>query len=84
GTRSILRAESWFPRHGSINVLVGEPVQPEEFLRKANEHHFTAALMLRDEVRAWILRHTGEPDLAHEHPPLSTDAHPPDIKAGST
>ena len=84
GTRSILRAESWFPRHGSINVLVGEPVQPEEFLRKANSDHFTAALMLRDEVRAWILRHTGEPDLAHERPPLSTDAHPPDIKAGST
>jgi len=59
GTRSILRGGQWFPRHGNIMVHVGETVKPEG-------SDFSAAVRLRDKVRAIMLRACGEPDLAHE------------------
>ncbi len=58
GTRSILRADSWFPRRGNITVVIGETITP-----RAGDR-WTAAGMLRDEARRHILRHCGEPDLA--------------------
>jgi 1-acyl-sn-glycerol-3-phosphate acyltransferase len=63
GTRSILRADSWFPRHGMISVTIGSPIRPQNI----NEGDtWTAAMRLRDEARQWILAHCGEPDLGHE------------------
>ncbi len=61
GTRSILRAESWFPRAGTVSVLVDEPVMPAGT-------DWTAAVKLRDTTRAAILRHLAEPDLDLERP----------------
>ncbi|MCK5479631.1 MAG: AMP-binding protein [Gammaproteobacteria bacterium] len=61
GTRSILRANSWFPHAGTVSVLVGEPVMPEGT-------DWAAAVKLRDATRAAILHHLGEPDLALERP----------------
>lgn len=61
GTRSILRGGQWFPRRGAIAVHFGRPLPPAGT-------DFAAALRLRDQTRAVILSHCGEPDLAHEHP----------------
>lgn len=58
GTRSILRADSWFPRRGNITVVIGETIMPRAGAR------WIAAGVLRDEARRHILRHCGEPDLA--------------------
>ncbi|MGO8915085.1 MAG: AMP-binding protein [Stellaceae bacterium] len=57
GTRSILRGDQWFPRHGAVSVRIGEPISPEGA-------DFTAALQLRDRARAAVLAHCGEPDVA--------------------
>jgi acyl carrier protein len=70
GTRSIMRGGSWFPRRGTVSVLIGKPLQPENLLAKATGGRWKATLMLRDLVRTWILRHCGEPDLEHERPPV--------------
>jgi 1-acyl-sn-glycerol-3-phosphate acyltransferase len=59
GSRSILRADQWFPRHGSLNVTIGQVIQPPA----EGEDSFAAAVRLRDAARAEILRHCGEPDL---------------------
>jgi len=55
GTRSILRAGSWFPRRGALEVIVEPPIMPDG-------DDWSAAVRLRDAVRAVILRHCGEPD----------------------
>jgi 1-acyl-sn-glycerol-3-phosphate acyltransferase len=60
GTRSILRAEQWFPRRGAVTVTMGTPITPPG-------SDWNAALALRDAARAQILRYTGEPDLASEY-----------------
>jgi acyl carrier protein len=59
GTRSILRADQWFPRRGSVEMLVGKPVEP----RGAD---WTAAVHLRDQTRVELLWMCGEPDLEDE------------------
>ena len=56
GTRSMLRAGSWFPRHGRLEVIVESPMSPDG-------DDWSAAVKLRDAARAAILRHCGEPDL---------------------
>ena len=56
GTRSILRAGSWFPRRGRLEVIVEPPIPPDGA-------DWAAAVRLRDAARAAILRHCGEPDL---------------------
>ena len=61
GTRSILRAHSWYPRQGKITVAIGEPMQPDQ-----HASPWSAALALRDHARRHILEHCREPDLAHE------------------
>ncbi|HEU5303237.1 MAG TPA: 1-acyl-sn-glycerol-3-phosphate acyltransferase, partial [Gemmatimonadales bacterium] len=55
GTRSIIRGDQWFPRRGAVSVRVGSPIVPDGT-------DFTAAIRLRDKVRAAILAHCGEPD----------------------
>jgi 1-acyl-sn-glycerol-3-phosphate acyltransferase len=59
GTRSILRGDQWFPRRGAIAVHIGKAVTPQG-------SDFTAAVRLRDQVRAVMLEHCGEPDFARE------------------
>ncbi|MCP5158199.1 MAG: AMP-binding protein [Gammaproteobacteria bacterium] len=56
GARDILRAGSWFPRRGHLEVIVEPSVQP-------TGDDWSAAVRLRDAVRAVILRNCGEPDL---------------------
>jgi 1-acyl-sn-glycerol-3-phosphate acyltransferase len=59
GTRSILRAEQWFPQRGTVFVTIGMPSMPQG-------SDWNAAIVLRDAVRGQILRYCGEPDLARE------------------
>jgi 1-acyl-sn-glycerol-3-phosphate acyltransferase len=54
GTRSVLRGEQWWPRRHPVSVRVAEPVIPEG-------SDFSAAVKLRDKVRAAILAECGEP-----------------------
>jgi acyl carrier protein len=57
GVRSVLRDETWYLRRHPVSVTIGAPVAPEG-------SDWNAAVKLRDRVRADILRHCGEPDLA--------------------
>ena len=61
GTRSKLRNRSLFPRRGDISVTISPLKHPQG-------NDWNAALQLRDEARADILRYCGEPDLAHTPP----------------
>jgi 1-acyl-sn-glycerol-3-phosphate acyltransferase len=70
GTRSILRAGAWFPHHGAIRVIFGEPIYPDKVKETATDSPWMIALKLRDATRQDILRHCGEPDLAYEKSPL--------------
>ncbi len=67
GTRSILRSESWFPQRGSISVDIGPAIEPTEFANEAEAEADTwrVAIDMRNRSREFILRHCGEPDLAH-------------------
>ncbi|HEX5757592.1 MAG TPA: lysophospholipid acyltransferase family protein, partial [Thermoanaerobaculia bacterium] len=56
GTRSLLRGGEWFPRRGAVEVVVRPPVAPVDC-------GWSAALALRDAVRAEVLAACGEPDL---------------------
>jgi len=57
GVRSVLRDGTWYLRRAPISVTIGAPVAPEGT-------DWNAAVKLRDRVRAEILKHCGEPDLA--------------------
>ncbi len=57
GTRSILRGEQWFPRHGDVTIEVLEPQMP-------TGADFSAAAELKERVRAAMLASSGEPDMA--------------------
>jgi len=56
GTRSMLRADQWFPRYAPIEVIFAPPVEPAGT-------DFAAVVRLRDAVRAAVLATCGEPDL---------------------
>jgi len=68
GTRTILRSGSWFVRPGRITVIAGLPQKAS----RAGEV-WQQALELRDDARAHILAHCGEPDLAHESNAVTLD-----------
>jgi 1-acyl-sn-glycerol-3-phosphate acyltransferase len=57
GTRSILRGDQWFPRHGFVSVQIGSLISVEG-------DDFSAAIHLRDKVRGAIIALCGEPDAA--------------------
>jgi len=57
GPRSVLRDGTWLPRRATIAVTFGAPIASEG-------SDWSAAVKLRDAVRAEILKHCGEPDLA--------------------
>jgi 1-acyl-sn-glycerol-3-phosphate acyltransferase len=73
GTRSILRADSWFPRHGEISVTFGKPLTAAG-ARSEDSDSWKTALYFRDQTRQWLLKHCGEPDLGHERPKLQQAA----------
>lgn len=62
GTRSILRLGSWFPRHHSISVSIGDATYPNR-LPKADI--WKTAVTLRNITRSKMLVEVGEPDLAY-------------------
>jgi 1-acyl-sn-glycerol-3-phosphate acyltransferase len=66
GTRSMLRSDSWFPRRGAIHITIGGPLDAAAFRNAVGGDVWKAALRVRDEARAHIVRHCGEPDLAQE------------------
>src|SRR6185437_15718207 len=57
GVRSVLRDETWYLRRSPISVTIAPPISPRG-------GDWNAAVKLRDQVRAQILKHCGEPDLA--------------------
>jgi 1-acyl-sn-glycerol-3-phosphate acyltransferase len=63
GTRSILRSGSWFPHHGSINIDIGEAINPKQIADESGKDSWHVTIELRDRSREYILRHCGEPDL---------------------
>lgn len=77
GTRSILRAGSWFPYHGSINISIGEAINPKPMFKQHDNDIWHVALDLRDRSRQFILRHCGEPDLAQETSPVNWPTNKP-------
>jgi acyl carrier protein len=64
GTRSILRADSWFPQRGRISLYIGEPIEPRSVSEQPQADTWQTAIALRDRSREFILRHCGEPDIA--------------------
>lgn len=64
GTRSILRADSWFVRHGTIDIIVAAPLLPEPAATANSDAAWSAAVRLRDASRRAILANAGEPDLS--------------------
>ncbi len=63
GTRTMLRANSWFPRRGHIIISIGEPIPSHVGDGKSL---WQQALILRDCTRAEVLRLSGEADLNTE------------------
>lgn len=59
GVRSVLRDGTWYARRHPMAVSFGAPIAPEG-------DDWNAAVRLRDRVRAEVLKHCGEPDLAAE------------------
>ncbi len=57
GVRSVLRDGTWYARRAAVVVTVCAPIAPDGT-------DWAATLRLRDRVRAEILQHCGEPDLA--------------------
>lgn len=64
GTRSLMREDIFFPRRGTVAVIISAPIEP-------SGTDWDAAITLRNQVRAQVLRHLGEPDLATEHVSLT-------------
>lgn len=64
GTRSLLRADQWFPRRGVVRLTLGAPQAPQG-------PTWAAAVQLRDAARAHMLQYGGEPDLES-----ASEAHP--------
>jgi 1-acyl-sn-glycerol-3-phosphate acyltransferase len=58
GTRSVLRDGERLPRRMRVEAVFGEPLAA-----RPDEEPFAAAVRLRDEARAFIAQHCGEPDL---------------------
>jgi 1-acyl-sn-glycerol-3-phosphate acyltransferase len=57
GVRSAMRDGTWVLRRAAVSVTIGAPIAPAGT-------DWPAAVNLRDAVRAEILKHCGEPDLA--------------------
>jgi 1-acyl-sn-glycerol-3-phosphate acyltransferase len=69
GTRSMLRADQWFPRRSSISVEIADPIVP-------SGTDFPSVLRLRDAARNAMLARCGEPDLSELVKPAPQGASP--------
>jgi len=69
GTRSVLRSDTWFPRHGHVTITVGKLLAPRAARVAGESAIWQAAIELRDQSREQILQHCGEPDLSQQHFP---------------
>ena len=58
GTRSILRAGSWFPRRGQVNIDIGNLINSSDGIDT-----WPAATQLKNQARKAILANCSEPDL---------------------
>jgi 1-acyl-sn-glycerol-3-phosphate acyltransferase len=67
GTRSVLRAGSWFPRRGQISVTLSPPLEPRSLARPGDDN-WRLAVRLRDAARARIAALSGEADLDQAPP----------------
>ena len=67
GVRTLLRGDQWFPRRTPVSVTIEAPLQPAGT-------DFTAMLALRDQARAAMLKHCGEPDLGLLEKPVQAPA----------
>jgi acyl carrier protein len=63
GTRKMLRGDQWWPRLSPVSVAIGEPLAPDG-------SDFSAAVRLRDRVRAAVLANIDEPDLQKSSEPI--------------
>ncbi|MGQ9425129.1 MULTISPECIES: AMP-binding protein [unclassified Gilvimarinus] len=71
GTREILHPDSWLPRPGPIDIVVDSPIHaPRNHSSLPAAAAWEAAIALRDQARASILRNSGEADLVAERPPI--------------
>lgn len=70
GAREILVGSSWFPRRGRIRVTIDHPVSSPPDIGGV----WQQALFLRSTARAYILAHTGEPDMSVERADLLNHA----------
>jgi acyl carrier protein len=61
GVRSVLRDGTWYARRAPVAVTLSAPIAPEGA-------DWSAAVRLRDRVRAEILKRCGEPDLERARP----------------
>jgi 1-acyl-sn-glycerol-3-phosphate acyltransferase len=68
GTRSMLRADQWFPRWSALNVKIEDAIMPFG-------KDFASLLRLRDAAREVVLTECGEPDLEE----LAKPAPPSDL-----
>ena len=75
GTRSILRADSWMPNRGNVQVFISKPIVPDELTQETSmrdtsiqdtQDPWALAKLLRTAARAEILKNCGEPDLISE------------------
>src|SRR5713226_6431806 len=76
GTRSMLREGQWLFRRGALSATFGEPIEPAGT-------DWNAAIALRNQTRAEILRLCAEPDLGEETEPgpeRSNLASPPETR----
>jgi 1-acyl-sn-glycerol-3-phosphate acyltransferase len=62
GTRSMLRANSWFPHRGRVYIEIGEPLDARDPAADAGGDRWRVAMALRDRSHVFILNHCGEPD----------------------
>jgi 1-acyl-sn-glycerol-3-phosphate acyltransferase len=60
GTRSVLRGDERFPRHGRLSAVIGEALRPA-----VGADPWQETLRLATLARAFLLRECGEPDLQH-------------------
>jgi len=66
GTRSILRADTWTPRHGNVTITIGQALSPEILTEGKTENNWSVAVKLKEAAHQHILRYCGEVDLSNE------------------
>lgn len=70
GTRSILRADTWFFRRGAVMITIGKPLLPDNGGNAVSADVWPAAVELHNRTREHMLRYCREPDLSEEKSPL--------------